>query len=262
MSDILHTSMDSRGVLTLRMQRADKHNALNPELIDALTDALAHSARNEQVRAIVLTGDGRSFCSGADLAWMQASIDYSPQQNQQDAARLSDLMRALAQSPKPTLARINGPAFGGGVGLIACCDIAITVDSAVFAFSETRLGLVPAVISPYILMSIGPRHARRLFMTAERFNAHDALQWQLVHQVVKSDELDQSIETQLQLLLQAGPHALQHCKTLIPLLNDQALDQQLINLIATLRSSPEAQEGLRAFLDKRKPAWIADSSSS
>lgn len=259
MSDVLHIETDHRGVQTLRMQRADKHNALDPELIDALTHALNDAAHNQDIRVLILTGEGSSFCSGADLSWMRASVDYTEQQNREDAARLATLMRSLALSPKPTIARINGPAFGGGVGLIACCDIAISIDSAVFAFSETRLGLVPAVISPYILMSIGPRQARKLFMTAERFNAQQALDWQLIHHCANQASIDDVIAEHIQHLLKAGPEALKHCKELVPLLNNETLDQQLIQLIAALRSSPEAQEGLQAFLEKRPPQWTYQS---
>lgn len=260
MTKLLHIDTDARGVCTLTLQRAEKHNALNPQLIDELTIALNKANHDDAVRIVILTGAGSTFCSGADLDWMRASVDFSAQQNHDDAARLAALMRSLAQCSKPTIARINGSAFGGGIGLIACCDIAVSVDSALFAFSEVRLGLVPAVISPYILMSMGPRQAKRLFMTAERFNAEQACDWQLIHHSVASDALDQSIDHQIQQLLQAGPQALRYSKELVPLLNNESLDQQLVELIAALRSSPEAQEGLQAFLNKRPPQWSNHSS--
>lgn len=249
-------STDERGVRTITLNRPERHNALNGELIAEMNAALDVCHNDAAVRVVVITGAGTSFSSGADLEWMRASINYDEAANRHDARQLSTMLRKIYDLPKPTIARINGPAYGGGLGVIACCDIAIASTTAQFAFTEVRLGLVPAVISPYILMSIGPRQARKLFMTAEQFDSSDALDMQLVHQVVERDALDEAIEKNIRQLLKAGPEALKACKHLIPRLTSDEVDEALVALIAQLRKSPEGQEGLTAFLEKRKPEWI------
>ncbi len=256
MSDTLTIQKDDRGVYTLTLNRPDVHNALNAELISQLTTALIQIEHDKQARVVIITGEGKSFSSGADLQWMKESAKYDEATNRKDAEQLTILLRTLYQLNKPTITRINGPAFGGALGIIAACDIAIADDSALFAFSEVRLGLAPAVISPYILMRIGPSHARKLFMTAERFDATHALTIDLVHSVTHGDKLDTEIEQQVQHLLKAGPIALQACKLLIPSLLTEQVEAELTALIAQLRASPEGQEGLAAFLEKRKPNWI------
>lgn len=255
MTPLLVTT-DPRGVRTLTLNRSERHNALNGELIAELIAALDECHNDAAVRVVVITGEGPSFSSGADLEWMRTSIHYDKAANRHDARQLSILLRKIHDLPKPTIARVNGPAYGGGLGVIACCDIAIASSAAQFAFTEVRLGLVPAVISPYILMSIGPRQARRLFMTAEQFSCGDALAMQLLHQVVESSALDEAIEKNIRQLLKAGPEALKACKQLIPRLSSDEVDEALVALIAQLRASPEGQEGLTAFLEKRKPKWI------
>ncbi len=258
MTQQLLVSTNGRGVCTLTLNRPECHNALNGELIGALIDALDECNRNVNVRIVVITGSGESFSSGADLEWMSASISHDEATNRHDALQLAILLRKIYNLQKPTIARINGSSYGGGLGIISCCDIAIATTSAQFAFTEVRLGLVPAVISPYILMSIGPRHTRRLFLTAEQFSSSEALNLQLVHQVVADEQLDESIEKTVRQLLKAGPEAIKVCKRLIPRLSSDEIDDELVALIAALRTSAEGQEGLTAFLDKRKPNWIED----
>ena len=243
---------------TLTLNRPERHNALNGSLIDELNSALDECNDDKHVRIVVITGAGASFSSGADMEWMRAAINHDETTNRQDALQLSILLRKIFALPKPTIARINGPAYGGGLGVIACCDIAIATSTAQFGFTEVRLGLVPAVISPYILMSIGPRHARRLFLTAEQFNSSEALNLQLLHQVVANGQLDEAIEKTVRQLLKAGPESIKACKQLIPRLSNDEIDNELVALIASLRASPEGQEGLSAFLEKRQPNWIKE----
>lgn len=246
---------DQRGVCTLTLNRPERHNAFNAELINELLAALLKINNDDAVRVVVITGSGESFSSGADLEWMKASAKFDEADNIRDALQLSNLMHLLYDLTKPTIARINGPAFGGALGLIACCDIAVASDTALFAFSEVRLGLAPAVISPYILMSMGPRHARRLFLTAERFTAEEALSFDLIHKVTTPSQLDDEIENQINMLLKGGPEAIKACKKLIPRLTNAQIEEELARLIAKLRTSPEGQEGLTAFFEKRKPSW-------
>lgn len=257
MSELVSRQSDNRGVCTLMLNRPEKHNALNAALIAALHQQLDAVAKDDSVRVAILTGAGKSFCSGADLEWMRASVNLDETGNREDAERLAALLHTLYTSPKPTIARINGAAYGGGLGLIACCDIAVGVDSAQFAFSETPLGLVPAVISPYIVAAIGTRQARKLFMTAERFSSAEAVRWGLLHHAVADTDLDGSISAQVNALLKAGPQALQECKVLLHKLGGiHTNNKELAALIARLRVSPEGQEGLAAFLEKRNPSWI------
>ncbi|MDX1459858.1 MAG: enoyl-CoA hydratase-related protein [Xanthomonadales bacterium] len=250
-------------MLTLTLDRAEFHNAFNAELIAELDSALTAAARDESLRAVVLTGSGRSFSAGADLAWMRAQAEATESENRADAVHLADMLRHLNFFPVPTIARVNGHAFGGGVGLLACCDIAIAARSARFGLTEARLGLVPAVISPYVISAIGERQARRYFMTAERFDADQAQRIGLVHEVVDEAELDNAVEEVIEALRAGGPKAVPACKSLVFDVTEQsedrqaALDAHNAALIARLRVSPEGQEGLAAFLDKREPDWRA-----
>ena len=254
---------DRAGVRTLAMHRPEVHNAFDDALIVELTAAIEAAGHDPAVRAIVLTGDGASFSAGADLNWMRGMAQASEAENRDDSLRLARLMRSLQFCPKPTLARVNGAAYGGGVGLVACCDIAIGVDGAKFALSEVKLGLVPAVISPYVVAAIGLRQARRLFLTGEVFDAAEAQRIGLLHQVVAPGALDEAVAFALKLLAKTGPQAQREAKHLayrIGGLDEHAAeraDQRNAELIARLRVSPEGQEGLTAFLDKRAPAWIA-----
>ena len=250
------------GVLHLRMDRPELHNAFDAGLIAELTAALAEAGGDAAVRVVVLSGAGPSFSAGADLNWMRGMAAAGEAENREDALALARLMRTLDELPKPTIARVHGAAFGGGVGLVACCDIAIGLSGAKFGLTESRLGLLPAVISPYVIAAIGPRQARRWFATAEMFDAAEALRIGLLHEVATDlDALDRAVERQIALLLKAGPGASAAAKQLV---RDVALqpDRDLLDhlnakLIAGLRVSPEGQEGLSAFLDKRAPAWTA-----
>ena len=249
-------------VLRLVLDRPALHNAFDADLIARLTDALDGAAADPAVRAVVLEGAGASFSAGADLNWMRGMAAAGEAENREDALALARLMRTLDELPKPTIARVHGAAFGGGVGLVACCDIAIGVPGAKFGLTESRLGLLPAVISPYVVAAIGPRQARRWFATGEIFDAAQALRMGLLHDVVEPDALDAAVERQLALLLRAGPVAATAAKRLVrdvALQPDRdRLDRANADLIAALRVSPEGQEGLSAFLDKRKPAWAPD----
>lgn len=252
-------------VLRLRLNRPALHNAFDAELIAGLTAALRTAGADNRIRVVVLEGAGASFSAGADLNWMRGMAAASEAENRDDSLALALLMRTLDQLPKPTIARVQGPAFGGGVGLVACCDIAIGVPEAKFGLTESRLGLLPAVISPYVIHAIGARQARRWFATAEIFNAGTALQIGLLHQVVAADQLDAAIQHQIDLLLKAGPRAAASAKSLVARVlatpDGEALDRANATLIAHLRVSPEGQEGLSAFLDKRMPSWTRKESN-
>jgi len=246
-------------VANVWLHRPEVHNAFDSRLIAELTAALAALGQDADVRVVVLGGVGASFSAGADLNWMRAMAAASEADNHADALALARLMRTLDELPKPTIARVHGAAFGGGVGLVACCDIAIGVSGARFGLTESKLGLLPAVISPYVIAAIGARQARRWFATAEIFDSATALRLGLLHEVVDADALDAAIERQIALLLKAGPVASAHAKRLIGEVvaarDLDARDAANADLIAQLRVSPEGQEGLMAFLNKRAPAW-------
>lgn len=250
-------------VATLTMNRAQVHNAFDDHLIAELTAALERCGTDPSIRAIVLTGAGASFSAGADLNWMRGMAGASEQENRDDSLRLARLMRSLQFCPKPTVARVNGAAYGGGVGLVACCDIAIAADGAKFGLTEVKLGLVPAVISPCVVAAIGLRQARKLFLTGEVFDAAEARRIGLLHQIVAPEALDDAVAFALKLLAKAGPEAQREAKLLAFRMGglDEAaaerIDRDNAALIARLRVSPEGQEGLTAFLDKRAPAWTA-----
>jgi methylglutaconyl-CoA hydratase len=245
----------------LWLNRPELHNAFDDALIAALTVELEELAKDVGLRALVLAGRGASFSAGADLNWMRRMAAAGREANRDDALGLATLMRTLAFFPRPTVARVHGPAYGGGVGLIACCDIAIGSDNARFGLTEVKLGLVPAVISPYVVESIGARQARRWFLTGESFDAAQAASMGLLHQVTSSAALDAAVEHQLQLILRAGPAACSVAKQLVFGIRgtDEArqgkMDAHTADLIASLRVSAEGQEGIGAFLDKRAPSW-------
>lgn len=247
------------GVASLTLHRPDLHNAFDADLIAALTQALLGMGRDDTIRVVVLAGAGASFSAGADLNWMQAMATASQADNREDALALARLMRVLDELPKPTIARVHGAAFGGGVGLVACCDIAIGAQEARFGLTESRLGLLPAVISPYLIAAIGARQARRWFATAETFDADQAHRIGLLHEVVNATALDTAVQRQVDLLLRAGPAAAASAKALVRRVaqggDAAAIDAANADLIAQLRVSAEGQEGIGAFLDKRKPAW-------
>ncbi|HSN71220.1 MAG TPA: enoyl-CoA hydratase-related protein [Steroidobacteraceae bacterium] len=261
MTDSVLVSTDERGIALVTMHRPERHNAFDGAMIRALDAAVAEFENDARVRVIVLTGSGKSFCSGADLGHMSAMLQATEQANYEDALGLARLLRRLAECDKPLIARVNGNAFGGAVGLIACADVTIAVTSAQFALSEVRLGLVPATISPYVVDAIGARAAKRLTLTGERFGTDVALGLGLVHVAAEPDRLDETVEAQIGLLLAGGPLAQAEAKRLFRRLcglDARAAGAQEIEtarLLARIRVGDEAQEGMAAFLGKRKPHW-------
>lgn len=250
-------------IATLTLARPALHNAFDDVLIAKLSEEVRALGSREDVRVVVLTGDGASFSAGADLNWMRRMAQATEAQNRADSEGLAALMRSLCFLPQTTIARVNGAAFGGGVGLISCCDIAIGVDGAKFGLTEVKLGLVPAVISPYVIAAIGARQALKLFQTAEIFDAPTALRIGLLHEMVSADGLDAAVARQCDFVLKAGPKSVREAKKLVHRVDGSdpehcaKIDAENAALIARLRVSPEGQEGLTAFLDKRKPAWLS-----
>lgn len=250
---------DARGVATVTLNRPAIHNAFDDALIAELTAALRRLEADAAVRAVALTGSGQSFSAGGDLNWMRRMAQYSEAENFADAMALAELLCTLNELAKPTLARVNGAAFAGGLGLVCCCDVAVAAEEAVFCISEVRLGLVPATISPYVVAAIGPRAARRYFLTAERFSAAEARRIGLVHEVAPRAELDAAVERMLTALLDGGTAAQARSKRLIAEVQDRPVTEAMMSLtaraIAEARASVEGREGLAAFFEKRKPAW-------
>ena len=245
------------------LNRPDLHNAFNETLIAELTMALQALEADAAVRVLVLTGNGKSFCAGADLNWMKKMSGYGPAENLADAQALALMLRTLNGLSKPTVACVRGAAFGGGVGLVACCDIAVAAQDATFSLSEAKLGLIPATISPYVIEAIGARQARRYFLTAERFTAAEAFRIGLVHDIVPALELDHRINEIAGALLIAGPIAQLECKALIRGVAHRPISPEVINgtaeHIAAVRASAEGKEGVAAFLGKRSAAWVPES---
>jgi len=264
MTQTIQAKMNEQGVLTLSMNRPEVHNAFDITMIRELTEALHQADHDPDVRLLVITGLGACFSAGADMEWMRSQVSASQEENERDAMNLADLMRSLNYLSKPTIARINGAAFGGGLGLIACCDITIAVDTARFGLTEARLGLAPAVISPYVFRRIGERYARRYFLTGERFDGKQALAIGLVQQCVPQEHLDSSVDVVVNDLLKGGPEAVKTCKELVFAVaghdeeTQKSVDEYTSGLIAGLRIMDEGQEGLAAFLEKRKPEWVKD----
>jgi len=248
-----------KGVATVWMNRPDVHNAFNEALIAELQSAFELLADDEGVRVMVLAGRGKSFSAGADLGWMKRAATYSMEENMADAMALARMLRTLAEFPKPTIARIQGAALGGGTGLAAACDIAVASSAAVFATSEVRFGITPATISPYVVRAIGARQAGRYFQTAERISAERALTLGLVHETVPPEGLDASVAAFVEVLLQGGPKAQAAAKDLIRAVDHQGVSDAVVadtaHRIASLRSTPEAREGVGAFLEKRPAGW-------
>lgn len=262
MNDLFLFDADSRGVARVRLNRPDVHNAFNDILIQALADLFEDLATQDGLRALVLTGEGRSFSAGGDLEWMRRAAAYDYDRNLSDAQDLARLMRALDQLPMPTIAAVNGAAMGGGVGLVACCDIAVGVSGAHFALSEVRLGLIPAVISPYVVRALGERAASRYFLTGERFDAENARRMGLLHECVADlAALHDKVEEIIAAVLASGPQSTRAAKSLLRHVAGRPIDAGLIqetaNRIATQRATDEAREGLAAFFEKRKPNWTA-----
>jgi len=254
---ILLGSEDKVGRISLN--RPDVHNAFNVTMIRELADAFATVKEDASVRVVVLTGVGESFCAGADLNWMREIIRYSFDQNLKESLEVAELMHMIYTLPKPTIARVNGTAIGGGNGLFSACDIVIASERAKFGLSEVKIGLVPAAISPYVIRRIGESAAREYFLSGERFDARRALEIGLVNRVVPHEELDQKVEGVIQLLLSSGPEAIASCKELlhrVPAMSLEEAKPYTAEMIARLRVSAEGQEGMAAFLEKRKPSWV------
>ncbi|WP_029010017.1 enoyl-CoA hydratase/isomerase family protein [Azospirillum halopraeferens] len=257
MSNILVTR--AGGVATIALNRPERHNAFDDVLIADLTGAFAGVGEDPEVRAVVLESAGPSFSAGADLGWMKRMAGYSHEENLRDAMALAALMQTIDRCPKPTLAVVQGAAYGGGVGLIAACDIAVASDAAVFSLSEVKLGLIPAVISPYVIAAMGERACRRYFLTAERFTAAEAHRLGLVHEIVAADGLAGARDRILKRLFECGPAAQAAAKDLIAAVarrpTDEAVMADTARRIAAVRASDEGREGVGAFLEKRDPKW-------
>lgn len=261
---MLNIETNNENITTLTLNRPDVHNAFNAELIGELTQAFDRLA-DSPPRVLVLTGAGKSFSAGADLGWMRAMAEAGETENRADSERLAAMFRKLDELPCPTVARINGSAFGGGVGLLSCCDIAIAADHTRFGLTEVRLGLIPATIAPFVIARIGASAARRYMLTGERFDAAAAKAIGLVDESCPAEQLDAQVATVAEALLSSGPHAVAECKQLIRRVQTfdgpaGELDAITAEWIARLRAGDEGQEGLRAFLDKRKPAWAGGGS--
>ncbi len=239
------------------LARPDVRNAFNATVIAELRDAFEQLDASD-VRAIVLSGEGKTFCGGADINWMRASLNLTFDENVADAEAMSDMFRSIDRVSKPTIARVHGAALGGGAGLAAVCDIVVAADDALFGFTETKLGIIPAVISPFVIAKIGASHARRLFLTGERFDARRAREIALVHDVVAADALDATIERIIAELRTAGPEAVAKAKQLVHGVRAATYEttrRLTTRAIAETRTTPEGQEGLRAFLDRRPANW-------
>lgn len=251
----------SEGIARVTLARPEARNAFNAETIEQLHDVFARITAADDVRAVVLAGEGKVFCGGADIGWMRESLELSFDANVADAERMSDMFRTIDNCPKPVIGQIHGAALGGGAGLAAVCDIAIAADDAIFGFTEVKLGIIPAVISPFVLAKIGASHARALFLTGERFDARRAKNIGLVHEVVPAVELGAAVEHCLEELFTAGPAAVRAAKLLIRRVIDNDYDESraiTARAIAQQRIGTEGQEGLRAFLERRQASFVKD----
>jgi methylglutaconyl-CoA hydratase len=248
------------GVATLVLNRPEVRNAFNDEVIAELTQAFTELGQRDDVRCIVLAAEGVAFCAGADLNWMKRMADYTHAENLADAGALAEMLRVVYTCPKPTIAKVQGDVYAGGTGLVSACDMAVSVDTAGYCLSEVKLGLIPATISPYVIRAMGARAAHRYFLTAERFDAAEALRIGFVHEVVSAAELDAKVAELAKALVSAGPQAVRLCKKLVQDVAEQEITPALIKAtvegIADIRVSPEGREGVQSFLQKRKPNWL------
>jgi len=248
-------------VLWVILNRPEVRNAFNNVMISEMADLFAAIHKEEGLRAVVVTGEGKAFCAGADLKWMGDVLKYSYEENYQDSLRLAEMFHLMYTCPLPTIARVNGPAIGGGCGMVAVNDIVIASDKALLSLSEVKIGLVPACISPYVIRRMGDRYAREYFLTGKRMTAELAKEAHLVNEVVAHDKLDDKVEEQLKQLISSGPNALKWCKELLdktPAMSESEVGKHTAEVIAKLRMSDEGQEGMKAFFEKRKPNWCKD----
>jgi methylglutaconyl-CoA hydratase len=250
----------AQGLTTVTLNRPEVRNAFNDEVITELTAVFLELGKRPEVRCIVLAGNGPSFCAGADLNWMKRMAGYTREQNLEDASALARMLETIYRCPKPTIARVHGDAYAGGTGLVAACDIAVAADTVTFCLSETRLGLIPATISPYVVRAMGARAAHRWFLTAERFSAQEAHRIGYVHEVVPAEQLDAKVHEIAAALVNAGPEAVKLTKQLVHDVAEREITHSLIRRtaegIADVRVSDEGREGIRSFLEKRKPSWL------
>jgi methylglutaconyl-CoA hydratase len=254
------TITNQAAIRTITLCRPDVRNAFNDEVIAELKAAFIDAGRAADVRCVVLAAEGPAFCAGADLNWMRRMADYTRDENLADAGQLAAMLRAIYECPKPTIARVQGDVFAGGVGLVAACDMAVSVDTATYCLSEVKLGLIPATISPYVIRSMGARASHRYFLTAERFSAAEAHRIGLVHEVVAADALDAKVAELTSALVSASPNAVRACKRLVQDVAEREIDDALmahtVAGIADIRSSAQGKEGVQSFLQKRKPSWL------
>jgi len=253
---LISTKKDDVG--TVALNRPDVHNAMNEVLIDELTHCFTQISRNGPLTAVILTGNGKSFCAGADLTWMRQMVTFSKEENKKDSRRLLDMYESIYSCHCPVIARVNGPAFGGGLGLLAVCDITITAPKMTFGFSEVKLGIIPAVISTYVARRMKPADMRRFFITGERFDSLIAQNIGLIDLVVPPDSLDDTVNSYVEQLRSSGPNAIKEIKHLMECLETMDIKEYkelTVEKISELRVSSEGQEGITAFLQKRKPSW-------
>ncbi len=255
---VLKLDTDARGVARLTLDRPDKHNALDAALIEALTETALRLGRDPAVRVVVLTGAGESFCAGGDLGWMKAQMTADGPTRAREAKKLALMLNTLNTLPKPLIARVNGQAFGGGVGMMSVADVAVGVETATFGLTETRLGLIPATIGPYVVARMGEAMARRVFFSARRFDAAEAVRLGLLARSVPSSDLDAAVEAEVTPYLSCAPGAVAEAKALVRRLGpkiDEAAVADTIDALVRRWESPEAMEGITAFFDRRKPTW-------
>jgi len=250
----------SGAVATVTLNRPEMRNAFNDEVIPELTRVFAELGGRDDVRCIVLAANGPAYCAGADLNWMKRMADYTRAENLADAGALAEMLRTIYECPKPTIAKVQGDVYAGGTGLVAACDVAVSVETAHYCLSEVKLGLIPATISPYVIRAMGARAAHRYFLTAERFNAAEAHRIGFVHEVVPADGLDAKVAELAQAFVNAGPAAVKACKRLVQDVAGHDITPELIARtvegIADIRATPEGREGVQSFLQKRKPNWL------
>ena len=255
----LHIAYDA-GVARITLSQPEIRNAFSDVAIADITQAFLTVGERADVRAVVLAAEGPAFCAGADLNWMRRMADYTRDENRDDAGKLAEMLRVIYECPKPTIARVQGDVYAGGMGLVACCDMAVAADTAGFCLSEVKIGLIPATISPYVIRAMGARAAHRYFLTGERFSAQEAQRIGYVHEVADAEGLDVVVDGWIKHLLSAGPAAVRACKRLVLDVAEREISEQLIaatvESIADIRASSEGKEGVQAFLNKRKPSWL------